>query len=605
MWSLFSHLKPYLLRESARIALTYAAMIVLAITSGAYAALTGPALKALFLGSTDLGKLNVWLGAYALYVGRTLWFIPCAIVGVAILKGAAQATQFYVSGQIAQRVVNRLLLAIFSHLLCLPPDCFTHLRAGDVASRFTADVRRVEEAIFYGLAPIVRDSLAMVVLLGVCVYLDPYLSLFTFVIVPLLALPIARFSKHLKKIALKSQAQTADIAHVVSEAVQGMRTVQAYGMEPAVYERLSAALNRAAQAGGRSYWIRAIRSPVTEIVSSILAATLLYFMSKNVRAGTSDGAHVASFATAALMMYEPIKKLGNVGDYVAQGLAALERLLEMSALPMTQGAHGLHQELFSSYEHETPHHRLGIEFKDVSFAYQSNDAAVLSGINFKIPPGATYALVGHSGAGKSTLMQLLLRFNEPRTGAILLGERAISQWDLRELRRQFAFVSQDVFLFNDTVRANLCAGQRISQARLNQALDDAALSDVISRLPQGLETILGERGMTLSGGERQRLAIARAFLRDAPILLLDEATSALDSTSERVVHSALARLMKGRTVFVIAHRLSTIQHADQIIVLSQGQIVQMGAHALLMRESGEYRLFAEQQFGRTETEGDT
>jgi subfamily B ATP-binding cassette protein MsbA len=363
------------------------------------------------------------------------------------------------------------------------------------------------------------------------------------------------------------------------EALAGVRTVQAFTLEPFQQARFAAASEAHERAMRRSYFIRGFRSPVMEVLGAAGAAVLIAFMVRSVEQHTLDPAHVASFAAAVLLMYDPVKKLGNVGDWLAQGEAALDRMQELMHAPIA----------ITSGRAAAPSGG-DLRIENVSFAYE--DKPVLSDLSLHVEAGTVCALVGRSGAGKSTLMQLVLRFYDPTAGRILLGGLDLREWPLRDLRRAMAWVSQDIFLFNASVRDNLAAGESYTDMQIEAALDAAFALEFARELPRGLATVVGERGVTLSGGQRQRIAIARAFLRNAPLLLLDEATSALDTQSERMVQAALDRLMVNRTTLVIAHRLSTIERAAQIAVMDSGRIAQLGTHAELLARPGEYRALA-------------
>ncbi len=558
-----------------------AAMLVLAGASAAYAALTGPVLKSL-LGGGSIVPLP-WLEKYVHIEWHYAWSIPVAIIAVAVMKGIAQAVQFSLTGRVSLKTVQGLRQELFAHLLALSPRFYGEHNTADLLSRLTNDGERVEQALFYGLAPVLRESITVAALLGFCVALDPWLSLFAFLIIPISALPLVRFSKWLKNVSRRSQDNLSDLSFTSFEALSGVRTVQAFTLEPTEMQRFAAASDLHAGAMRKSYFIRAIRTPAMEVLGAFGVAALVYFMAKGVASHALDGAHVASFAVAVVLMYEPIKKLGNVGDWFAQGAAALERMRELThtRIEVVGGTH------------PPPAARGQLTFSNVSFSYRA-DKPVLQDLSLQVDAGSMCALVGRSGAGKSTLMQLVLRFYDPHAGEISLDGLGLTQWPLADLRQRLAWVSQDIFLFNASVRDNIAAGVDKTDAEIEAALEAAFALDFVRELPKGLDSILGERGITLSGGQRQRVAIARAFLRNSPLLLLDEATSALDTQSERMVQAALDRLMVGRTTLVIAHRLSTIERANQIAVMDAGRIIQLGTHRELLAQPGEYRALAGQ-----------
>jgi ATP-binding cassette, subfamily B, bacterial MsbA len=585
MWKSYRRFSDELREEWPRLLVSLLAMVVLAMASAGYVALTGPLLKGVFMSGpleVDFGVLGkIPLGDSA----RAAKILPVLIVLLSATKGVAQAVQFTLNGGVALRAVRRLRARAFDRLLQLSPRFYQGTNTADVVGRLTTDSERVELAVFNGMMPVVRDSLSILAMFGTCIVLDPWLSLSICVAAPAVALPLARFSKWLKRVSRVSADQMSVLAFSAFESVSGIRTVQAFGIEAYEKQRFERSGEKHAAAMTRSYLIRGVRSPLMETLGAAGIAALIYYLSQSVAAGKVDATHVAAFVAAVILMYDPIKKLGNVGDQLALGAAALDRIYELVDapvdIPMTHG------------NDPVVNPSGAVTLHDVHFAY--GEAAVLSGVSLKVEPGQVCALVGRSGAGKSTVMNLLLRFYDPTAGVITLEGVALKEWPLSALRRHMAWVSQDVFLFNASVRENLALGEGHDEAALWSALKSAHADGFVKALPQGLDTSLGERGASLSGGQRQRLAIARAFLRNARVLLLDEATSALDTESEQAVQAALETLMKGRTTIVIAHRLSTVRHADVIAVLDAGKVVQVGTHDALKDAAGIYQMLVSAQ----------
>lgn len=581
---------PYVWRDWGRLGVALLAMLVLAIAQSGYAALTGPVLRALF--GVDLRGMGGPLGKLAEYVPaltQSSAWIPAAIVLVAVLKGLAQGIQFTVTGQIAQRVTRQLRERAFARVLLGRAELFAKHSTADLLTRLTTDAERVEQSVFYGLMPIVRETLALVGLLAYCVSLDAKLSFFAFLVIPISALPLVRFSKRLKKVARRSQDQMSRMSEVSHEALLGIRTLQAFGLEAQQRERFQRSADEHQRAMFGSYLVRGVRTPVMEVLGALGTALLVFWLTQRVSAGAIDAAHVASFASAVLLMYDPVKKLGNVGEHLAQGDAALSRIRELMDAPAVDLEEGQGGAAGSTAR------AVGVlAVEHLTYRYPDGTVA-LQDVSFASPAGASVALVGPSGAGKSTFIHLLLRLFDPSEGRVLVDGRATVDWSRRALREQMSWVSQDVFLFDMSVKENLTLGKHYTDAEIAQALDSAGASEFVRELPDGLETRLGERALRLSGGQRQRLAIARAFLRDSPILLLDEPTSALDARSEQLVKDALQRLMKGRTTVIVAHRLATVQQVDQIIVLDRGQVVDRGTHRELLQRGGIYAEFAKLQ----------
>ena len=572
---LFAFVRPY----RARVALAVLATLVLAGASALYAFLIGPLLKLLLSGDAPaavplLGQLSR---------EELLSKLPLLLVGAAVVRSAAQALQTFLMQSAGQRVVADVRRALYRGYLGLSQSFLQTSHTGDLLSRFGADVQSIEFALTFAFSSYVKDTLQILTLLGVCATLDARLLAIALIAVPLAAWPIALFARRLKEVADDGQVALGTLTSRVGEAVANVRVVQAFAREEHELARLDAEQERYLAVMRRSFLLRAAFTPVLELLGVFGLAATIYFAGTAIASGALTGEALLSFLAALMLMYQPVKALSSTGQQVIAGLAASRRLFEILDLPRSPADQAVPVQ--ARFERE-------LRLQGVSFSY-GQDRRVLDDVSLAVPKGKTLALVGPSGSGKSTLGALLLRFHDPTAGQILLDGVDARSLELAGLRRLIAYVPQEAVLFAGSVRDNVtCVRPSASEAQLEAALAAANALDFVKALEGGLDAAVGERGAKLSGGQRQRLALARAFLSDAPILVLDEATSALDAASEAAVQEGLARLLKDRTAIVIAHRLSTIERADEIAVLSDGRILEQGTHAALLAKGGAYAALA-------------
>ncbi len=534
-------------------------------------------------------------------VGHLKWFVPLAVMGLAIVRGGAQYASNYLLGLTSNRISVRLRMQMFERLLQGSGAFFQAQTASTLINAIIFEVNQVL-GIFINLAiTLMRDALTVLFLLGYLFYLNWRLTLVVAIIFPVIGGLMSKINRRLRRLNYEHQKLTHELTYVIEETVAGYKVVKVHNGAPYELQRFLEMNQRL-----RGYAMRMIVSgglaqPLTQVLASIaLAAVITIAVLQSVADQTTVGGFVA-FVTAMLLLISPLKHLIDVNQPLQRGLTAAEFVFSVIDEPRVESTGG-------TYPIERARGKL--TFKDVCFQYgvsgspteegnsapEKSPARVLDHISLNIESGKVVALVGPSGSGKSTLASLLPRFFDPTAGQILLDDRPLQEYVLADLRRQIAFVSQDVVLFNDSVAANVAYGQTPDPVRVRKALEAAWLSDVVAAMPDGIDTIIGGNGMKLSGGQRQRLAIARALYKDAPILILDEATSALDAASERHVQAALETLMAGRTTLVIAHRLSTIERADQIVVLDAGRIVESGSHTELLQTKGLYAQLHQMQF---------
>ena len=553
---------------------------VLAIAGAIVGAATEPMIPALMKPLLDSGFKAGTL---------PLWSIPLALIGLFSIRGLAGFVAEYGLAWAANRGVLNLRSAMFDRLLTAQPGLFTRHTASSLTNTLTFEVQGGANQLVYSLLSLVKDSLTLVALIAYLLWLNWPLTLFVAVLFPAVALIMRTLSRRLHRLALEGQKANDELAYVVEENVLAWRIVRLHGAARSQNERFSRASELLRRLSLKSVVASATMTPVTQVMAACtMSAVIVIAVWQSSSQGGSVGSFVA-FVTAMLMLVAPVKHLSEVAGPITRGLAALERGVTLiNDSPVEQGG---------GFD---PGRSLGrLELQGVSVRYRDGSASALQELSLELRAGEAVALVGPSGAGKSTLVNLLPRFIEPTSGTIRLDGKALSDWDVAALRRQFALVSQDVVLFNDSVAANVALGVAPDRERVSAALRGANLLDFIGSLPQGIDTVIGHNGGELSGGQRQRLAIARAIYKDAPILILDEATSALDSESERLVQQALETLMRGRTSLVIAHRLSTIERADRIVALDNGRVVEQGTHAELLARGGLYARLHALQFRTT------
>ncbi len=515
-----------------------------------------------------------------------LWTVPAAVIGLTFVRGLAGFVAQYGLSWAANRGVLVMRSEMFARVLDAEPSLFARHAASNLINTMTFQVQSGTTQLISAVQTLIRDSLTLVVMLALLIYLNWQLTLIVAVLMPAVAFVMRHFTRRLHRFTLEAQKATDDLAYVVEENVLAWKSVRLHAAGPTQAGRFSTLSDRLRRVSIKGVLASAAMTPLTQVLASCaLAAVITAAIWQSSQDRTTVGSFVA-FITALLQLIAPMKHLAEVAAPITRGLAALDR--GMAIIDQTPAERGGRHD---------PGRALGrIEMRDVSVAFRSGHAPALDRVSLHLEPGETVALVGPSGAGKTTVVNLLPRFLEPSSGQLLLDGVALRDWNVEALRRQFSLVSQDVSLFNDSVAANVALGAAIHRERVREALAAANLLEFTEGLPAGLDTVVGHNASELSGGQRLRLAIARAIYKDAPILILDEATSALDSESERLVQQALHKLMQGRTSLVIAHRLSTVERASRIVALEAGRIVEQGSHAELLAAGGLYARLHALQF---------
>ncbi|MCX6563724.1 MAG: ABC transporter ATP-binding protein [Candidatus Aminicenantes bacterium] len=584
-------------REKKLVALSFLATIFVAFFSYVFVDMVQPIIDEMFgLGAqTAPAKFRFMDVIFRwLHVGREdiRNVLPLIVVVVYFGKGLFTFLSSFFMKAVGNKIVKSMRDDLYGRILYQSTSYFDRVTTGDLMARLTNDVDKIQQAVSSAMSDMIEETFILAALLVQMFVRDWQLALMSFAITPLAIVPLAAFSRQLKKKGLQSQVRMGQIYDLLHETISGNKIVKAFTMEQFELKKFLKATASYFRINLRLAWISSLSSPFMEFIGGAVGAFILFIGTKRIAAGLISPGDFGAFTIAIFMMFTPIKRLSRANNVIQQAAGCHGRIQEVLQSP-TQ----IHD---SPGAYPLPEVKGHVRFENVGFSYDEARPALFD-VDFEVRPNEMTAIVGLSGAGKTTIINLLSRFYEPTAGRITIDGIDIRDVTLASLRSQIGLVTQDIILFNDTVRNNIAYGlEHMSEDRILAAAQAAECHGFIAELPEGYATSIGERGSLLSSGQRQRLAIARALLKDPPILVLDEATSALDSESERLIQTALGNIMKDRTTFVIAHRLSTIRNADKILVVDKGRIVESGTHEALMKKEGIYKKLHDLQFPEVE-----
>jgi len=551
-------------------------MVLVALTQPAFAALMKPMLDGGFIDKDP--EVMMW--------------VPLAVILVFVVRTVAGFASDYGMAWIGRTVIENIRAQMFQKILLLPNTYFDNTSTGETISRFTFDVEQLATASTTAVTVLIKDSLILLSLLGWMFYISPKLSVVFLLLAPVLAATVIMISKRFKVISRRIQKSMGSITHVLEESVQAQRVVKIFGGQAYEMDRFNTNNKSNRQQNLKLTVTSSLSTSILQLIVGVALAGIIFMaIQEGVNSDMSAGTFIA-FMTAMLMLFAPMKRLTSVNAIIQKGIAAAESVFVF--------LDNKNESDVGTYE--TVNVKGELIFKDLNFSYSGNaDKQVLQNINLHIKSGETVAFVGRSGSGKSTLVNLIPRLYDGYQGEVLLDGVDIEQYKVSNLRQHIAYVGQEIVLFNDTIEHNISYGSaHVSLDEINEAARSAHAHEFIERLPHGMQSLAGEKGVLLSGGQRQRLAIARALVKNAPVLIMDEATSALDTESERAIQSALETLTKNRTTLVVAHRLSTIENADKIVVMDKGCIVEVGTHQELLEKNGAYSALYNIQFSEAE-----
>lgn len=559
-------------------------LLSIAIAGMAVSAMTEPAFAALMRPLLD--------GSFVERDPAALKWVPVMMLLIFIARGLSNFLSSFFMEKVGRTVIQNLRDEVFAKYLALPTSAFDTTSKGELIARVTFNTEQVANAATDSLTILIRDTITIIGLLAWMFYLSWEMALGVLIVAPAVSLIVAAVTRRFRKISKSIQGSMGDVTHVTEEAIDGQRVVKVFGGQDYELNRFADVNRKNTELHVKLAKVKSATTPVVQFLVALVLAGIVVFATQESFQDQITVGTFMSFMTAMMMLLTPIRRLTNVNVMIQKGIAAGEDIFALLDSPeeIDQGKASVKSPVAGK-----------LKFTDVGFRYTSDAGPVLAGINLTVEPGQTVALVGRSGSGKTTLVNLLPRLYELSDGEISLDGVAIDQIPLKRLRDQIAYVGQHVTLFSGSIRNNIAYGRldAASEADIVAAAKAAYAWEFIERLPEGLDTEVGENGVLLSGGQRQRLAIARALLKDAPVLILDEATAALDTESERYIQAALEEVCKGRTTLVIAHRLSTVENADCIVVMQDGEIVESGRHQELLEKDGVYAMLHGMQFSES------
>ncbi len=566
----------YVKKHSRKLIISIICMIIVSATTALNAWMMQPVLDDIFIDKNE----------------SLILIIPLAILLIAVVKGISSYIQSVLMSFVGYRLVADLQSDMFGSLIKCDISFFSKTNSGTLISRFLADVGALSRGVHNVIINIIKDFFTLFFLIGVLFFHDWKLASISLLIFPLAIYPISRIGKRLRKISKNTQVGFGFLTKRLTESLQSIKTIKSFNAENVETVKVEKEVENIFQLTYKSSRVNSISRPLMETLGGLAIAVIIYTGGSQVISGTTTPGTFFSFLTALLMAYQPIKSLASLNATLQMAMAAAERIFNIiDTKPLIiekQNNKDIHLKNDTTYN---------VKFSGVTFAYESSNKNILSNINLNIKRGEKIALVGYSGAGKTTLLNLLPRFYEIKRGRITINDIDIRDLSFSFLRNHFSLVSQDIVLFDDTIKYNICYGQNnINNKQILEACKKANCEEFIKKFPKGINENIGEKGVKLSGGQKQRIAIARAFLKNSPFLLLDEATSSLDSRSEKKIQTSLANLMKNKTSLVIAHRLSTIIDANKIILLHNGKVVEIDNHKNLLKKSKIYKNLYELQF---------
>ena len=587
-WPFFSHIKPFL-------PLIAAATLLMGLATGLkgfLAILVGPVMDyvlvpdppdRVLLGTLPLLSKEIYLEQINPFPFDVPWLVV-GLLGVlaTLAKGVSEYSSTYLVNYVGQSCVARLRATAYENVVYQSSHFFYNHTTGNLISRITNDIEKIQFAFSTNLADALKQTLTLLIFLGILFYLDWKLALIIFLAAPLIVLPSRILGQFVRRLSRASQEKLGQVAEILQESISGHRIVKAFSMEQFELDRFRYTVRQLARINLRHLRLQALPSPLMELLGALLLVPLLYYAQQAIGQGRMSQGDFGVFFVALVSLYEPMRRMSGIYMNFQHAKGASGMVFQIMVEPRQVVEKPDAAEL-SDFQRQ-------IEFQQVSFNYPESGLPVLQRVNLRVGRGEVVALIGPSGSGKSSLVNLIPRFFDPTEGRVLIDGIDIRQLKLDSLRGLMGMVTQETILFNDTLRNNICYGRtQVTETEMRTAARAALAEEFILELPRQYDANIGERGQQLSGGQRQRLAIARALLKNAPILILDEATSSLDTESEILVQRALANLMRGRTVIVIAHRLSTIRRADRIVVIEQGKITEVGTHSDLMEKRGMYQ----------------